>query len=87
MGDPFDTNDIVVNGTPTTMGVPVEVDWPVISHPPLVAVVYPDVWVAISVPAAAPVLSVLFSRIRIAVVPSGVPIAVPLTPAAPVGVR
>jgi len=78
---------MVVKGTPTTMGVPAEVDWPVISHPPLVAVVYPEVWVGISVPAADPEDAVVFSRIRMAVVPSGVPIAVPLTPAAPVGVR
>ena len=39
-----------------------------------------------SVPAALAVLSVEFSRIRIADVPTGVPIAVPGMPAAPVGV-
>src|ERR1035441_6253950 len=39
VGDPFETNDMVVSGTTTTAAGPAPVDWPVSSHPPLVAVV------------------------------------------------
>jgi hypothetical protein len=83
---PIDTSDWVVSGTPTADPDDDVVDWPRPVHPPLIAVVYPDVWVGISVPAAAAVDAVELMRIRIADVPTGVPIAVPGIPAAPVGV-
>src|SRR6185437_8319945 len=83
---PIDTSDWVVSGTPTADPDELAVDAPSDVHPPLTAVVYPDVCVGISVPAAAAVDAVLLSRIRIAEVPTGVPIAVPGIPAAPVGV-
>jgi hypothetical protein len=83
---PADTSDCVVSGTPTADPAELAVDAPSVVHPPLTAVVYPEVCVGISVPAADGLEAVEFSRIRIADVPKGVPIAVPGIPAAPVGV-
>jgi hypothetical protein len=81
---PIDTSDWVVNGTPTADPAEDAVDWPSELHP--VPFVYPDVWVGISVPAALAVDAVELILIRIADVPTGVPIAVPGMPAAPVGI-
>src|SRR6185437_5424482 len=82
---PMLTSDWVVSGTPTADPADDAVDAPSDVQPPPTAVVYPDVWVGISVPAADAVDAVEFSRIRTAVVPIGVPSAVPGMPAAPVG--
>jgi hypothetical protein len=83
VGEPDETNDWVVSGTPTADPDEDVVDWPSDVHPPAV---YPDVCVPMSVPAADAVDSVELSRSFIAEVPTGVPIAVPGMPAAPVGV-
>jgi hypothetical protein len=83
VGDPDETKDWVVSGTPTADPDDDAVDWPSDVQPPAV---YPDVCVPMSVPAAEAVLSVEFNLSFIAEVPTGVPIAVPGIPAAPVGV-
>jgi hypothetical protein len=68
VGDPDETNDWVVNGTPTADPAELAVDdVPLSTHPPAV---YPDVCVPMSVPAALAVLSVLLSRSFIGEVPS-----------------
>src|SRR6266702_2960867 len=74
--------DWVVSGTPTADPADDVVDAPSEVNPPAA---YP-VPFTISVPAADAELAVEFSRSFIAVVPSGVPSAVPGMPAAPVGV-
>src|ERR1035441_736892 len=80
-------SDCVVSGTPTAVPPELTVDAPSGVHPPVAYTVPPVVSAAvISVPNPAFDDAVLFSRSFIAVVPTGVPTAVPGMPAVPVGV-